>query len=445
MRLLDSIGRGFRMLAEWPDPPDVKRDPFDPRWWGMGGQMSVAGVAVTADNVLQLGAVQTVLTGIGGSIKTLPWMVFEKGPDQSRNALATHPLTILLGERPNDFQTAAEFRDEIVQHCLFWRNSYCKILPGVDYAIGGLEIYHPQRLQKIERRGGRRYYSFSRLPPETGIEVLRDDEVWHVRIPPLTRDGLRGRAMFETAREVFGRALAVKQYGDIWFKNFGATGGYFEHPGNFKTKDDREEWLANMREQSTGSNRHRDKLLINGIKYNQLKVTNAEAQLLETEQSSETEIFGLWGYPPSRASRLQRATFSNIEQQSIDYVVHAVTPVVVAIEQSAKHDLLLDPNPERYVADFNLAGLMRGDIATRYKAYAIGRQWGWLSADDVLRLENMNPLPNGQGKIYMMPVNMAPAGENKNEPGNRRQPATPGDDEQLAPPLDPNPDDERDD
>ncbi len=440
MGLRSAVASFGRLLAEWPDPPDVKRDPFDPRWWGLGGQMSVAGIAVTPDNVLQLGAVQTVLTGVGGSVSTLPWMVFARGDNDSRTPLLDHPLTRLLGVQPNALQTPAEFRNEITRHLLFWRNSYCKIIPGDDYAVGALEIYHPDRLQKIEKRGGRLYYHFSNLAPQSGIEVLRDDELWHARMPPLTRDGLRGQAVFESAREVFGRALAVKQYGDLWFKNSGQTGGIIEHPGNFKSKEDRDDFLSFWRGQSTGANRHRDRLLLMGMKYAPLKVTNAEAQLLQTEQESETEIFGLWGYPPSRAGRLQRATFSNIEQQSIDYVVHAVTPVVVALEQSAKLSLLVGADQQDYLAEFNLAGLMRGDLATRYDAYQKGRQWGWLSANDIRRLENMNPIAGGD--IYVTPLNMAPVGAEQQD-GKSQRPgeAIPGDDEEPEPPLDPNPDD----
>lgn len=447
MALRDIIAGAGRLLAgDWPDPPDVKRDPFDPRWWGMGGQMSVAGVAVTPDNVLQLGAVQTVLSGIGGSMATLPWMVFRKGAGDSRVAQPKHPLTRLLGSRPNDRQTPAEFRNELTQHLLFWRNGYCKIWPGTDYAIGELEIYHPSRLQKIVRQGNRLYYHFSYLPPQSGIEVLRDDEVWHVRGAPLTKDGMRGQAVYETAREVFGRALAVRQYGDIWFKNSGQTGGTITHPGNFKDKDARDDFLDFWRRQSTGANRHRDRLLLYGMTYNALKVTNAEAQLLQTEQDSEQEIFGLWNYPPAQAGRLQRATFSNIEQQSINYVVHAVTPPVVALEQSAKSSLLLDDDPDDFVAEFNVAGLMRGDLATRYGAYQKGRQWGWLSANDIRRLENMNPIEGGD--TYLTPLNMAPVGDEdddengqQQQPG-QQQPGIPGDDEQPTPPLDSDPDDD---
>lgn len=434
-------GIGRLLAGDIPDPNAVKRDPFDPRWWGSGGQMAVSGVAVTSNNVLQLGSVQTVLNGGGGSVATLPWMVFERGPDDSRKPLPQHPLSQLLGARPNANQPAGEFLSEATQHLLFWRNFYCRIWPGDDYAIGELEILHPRRLQKIERRNGRVFYTFSRLPPDSGVDVFRDDEIWHTRLAPLTVDGLRGQAVYETAREVFGRALAVRTYGDIWFRNSGQTGGIIEHPGNFKDKDAREEFIDFWRAQSTGPNRHRDRILLNGLKYAPLKVTNAEAQLLETENACDQEIFGLWNYPQARAGRLGSIKFTNIEQQSIDYVVHFITPLVVALEQSAKHSLLLDPNPEKYLAEFNVGGLLRGDIISRYGAYQKGRQWGWLSANDIRKFENMNPIDGGN--IYMTPLNMSPAGAPTDDETNPANPdRVPGDDEQPQPPLAPNPDDD---
>jgi hypothetical protein len=173
---------------------------------------------------------------------------------------------------------------------------------------------------------GHYYYTFN--PPASIVqgaslsaETYRDDEIWHLRGNPLTEDGLLGEPIWKSAREVFGRAVAVHEYGDIWFANSGQTGGIIKHPGNFKDKADKRTFLDNWRDAATGRNRHRDRLLTHGADYLALKVTNAEAQLLETEKQSDVEVFGLWSFPPHRAGRLDRATFSNIEQQSLDFVV----------------------------------------------------------------------------------------------------------------------------
>jgi len=380
-------------------------DPLDPRWWqNAGGMMSTAGVSVTEKRVSQLGAVQSVRFGVSGAMSSLPFMVFQRGEADSRTALPNHPLSILLGRRPNWRQTAAEFIGEISWHLSFYRNAYIRIRPGGDYAIGELEIKHPRSWLKTELRDdGRIYYTF-RSPGGVGTETFRDDEIWHIRGNPLTDNGLDGEGIWITAREVFGRAIAVREYGDLWFKNFGGTGGILEHPGTFKDKKDRQDFLDAWRESALGPNRLKDRLLTHGTKYTVNKVTNAEAQLLESEKAADTDIFGLWSFPPHRAARLDRATFTNIEHQGQEFVTYGLAPPAIGIEQGAERDLLLDNDDGKLFCEFNFAGLLRGDLLTRYRAYLIGRQGEWLSANDILRKENENPRKDDEGNEYKNPL-----------------------------------------
>lgn len=380
------------------------RDMSDPRWWAdYGGIGSIAGVDVSERRVSQLSAVQSVRFGLSGAMSSLPFMVFRRGEGNSRTAQPNHALSLLLGKRPNWRQTPAEFIAEIAWHLSYWRNAYVRLVPGTDYAIGALEIIHPRRRVRIEQHSdGRIYYTFRR--PGGGTMVLRDDEIWHLRGTPLSEDGLAGEPIWETAREVFGRAIAVHDYGDLWFRNSGQGGGFLKHPGTFKDKKDKQDFLDNWREAGTGPNRHRDRLLTHGVDYKSEKITNAEAQLLETEKAADTAIFGLWSFPPHRAARLDRATFTNIEAQGIDFVVYCLAQLAIAIEQAAERDLLLGSDADQYFAEFNFAGLLRGDLLTRYRAYLIGRQGEWLSANDILRTENMNPRTDPGGDEYKNPL-----------------------------------------
>lgn len=414
MGLMNRFGAAFRAMADTVDP-NFKRDPSNPMFWADSGNVSVAGVAVTDRRVSQLGAVQAVRYGLSSAMSSLPVMVFERGANGAREAKPDHPLTRLLGVRPNDRNSPAEFIGEIAWHLSYWRNAYCRIRQGGDYAVGALEIIHPRRVSKIEQRGdGRLYYTINPITSaniEPGApEILRDDAIWHLRGNPLTEDGLRGEGIWESAREVFGRAIAVHQYGDIWFRNSGQSGGVLEHPGAFKDKEEQQKFLDAWRANATGDNRHRDRLLTHGVKYTALTVTNAEAQLLETENRSDTEVFGLWSYPPHRAARLDRATFSNIEQQSLDFVVYCLTPLAIAIEQAAERDLLLNNEDNKLFIEFNFAALLRGDLKSRYQAYLIGRQGEWLSANDIRREENMNPRTDDGGDDYKNPVTKNSAG-----------------------------------
>lgn len=410
MGFLSGIGAGFRMLAGVFDP-GAERDPTNPMYWADSGNVSMSGIAVTERRASQLGAVQAVRFGLAGSISSLPLMLFRDQGAGVRTAATEHPLYQLLAKRPNQQNTPAEFIGEISWHLAYWRNAYCKIIPGADYAIGELEIIHPRRLAQIERRpDGHLYYTFN--PPATLLqadqqpraETLRDDEIWHLRGNPLTEDGLRGEPIWESAREVFGRAIAVHEYGDIWFQNSGQSGGTLEHPGDFENKVERNKFLENWREAGTGRNRHKDRLLTHNVKYTPIKVTNAEAQLLETENRSDTEIFGLWSFPPHRAARLEKSTNNNIEQQSLDFVIYALAPLGVAIQQAAERDLLLGDGAKTYCLEFNFEPLLRGDMRSQYAALMIARQGEWMSANDVLRQLGKNPRTDAGGDEYENPV-----------------------------------------
>ncbi|TIN82638.1 phage portal protein [Mesorhizobium sp.] len=413
MGILSSVGRALRVVADTFDQ-NAPRDTSDPQYWAdFGGVMTLAGVPVNDRNVSQLGAVQSVRYGLSSAASSLPVSVFRRGADGAREALTDHPLTRLLGARPNDQNSPAELIGELAWHLSYRRNTFCRILPGDpgsdNYAIGGLDLIHPRRLAKVERGyDGRLYYTFN--PPATIVqgeqlkaETYREDEIWHIRGNPLREDGLLGEPIWDSARNVFARAIAVHEYGDIWFANNGQSGGTLEHPGTFKDKADRDEFLDNWRKAGTGRNRHKDRLLTHGVKYNPVKVTNAEAQLLETEKAADIAIFGLWSFPPHRAGRLDRATFSNIEQQSLDFVVYCLAPLAIAIEQAAERDLLLDNEDGKLFVEFNFAGLLRGDLLNRYRAYLIGRQGEWLSANDIRRFENMSPRTDAGGDEYKNP------------------------------------------
>lgn len=388
-------------------------DPMDPRWWGLDVIGSLAGQAVTSESGLQLGVVQAVLERLGGTTSTLPLMVFERtGPNgENRRPARNHPLFRLLHAHPNARQTAQEFRDEQARHLAWFRNAYAILRPAENgYPIGSLDQVHPARVMDVWRAGdGRVYYKIQRLAPAQGADVFRDDEIWHVRRAPLTDDGLRGRPVYQTARETLGRAQAVEQFGALFFANGGAGGGVLEHPGTFSNKEQKDLFLETWRSAGGGANQHKDRMLLNGVKYNRNPVNNDEAQFLETKREMKYEVAAIWNMPGHMVGLLDRATFTNIEHQSTEYAVHTIAPLLNALEQSAERDLLIGPDQDRYFVEHNVAGLLRGDFQTRWTGYSLGRQWGWLSVNDIRRLENLDPI-GAAGDVYITPLNMAPAG-----------------------------------
>ena len=147
-------------------------------------------------------------------------------------------------------------------------------------------------------------------------------------------------------------------------------------------------------------------VLEEGVEWQQIGIPPEDAQYLELRQFQVVDIERFFRVPPHKIASLERATFSNIEHQSIEFVVDCIRPICVRLEQSARRCLLTTEERPTWIAEHVIDGLLRGDTASRYQAYAIGRQWGWLSADDIRELENQNPLPDGQGQSYLVPMNM---------------------------------------
>ena len=374
------------------------------RWWGAGAIASLAGQTVTSSTAVQHWAVTACLEALAGPVSTLPLMVFERTGDDTRRVAREHSLFKVLHKQQ-------EFFDEQQRHLAWYRNAYAFIRPAEDGGpIGSLEGVHPSRVVRVERgTDGWVYYTIRRLAPGIGQDVYREDQIWHVRKAPLTEDGLRGKPVWETSRETIGKAMAVEQFGALYFANGGSGGGVLEHPGDFKDKEAQRSFLEAWREGGSGLNQHRDRLLKYGVKYTRPQINNNEAQFLETKKQSGYEVASIWNMPPHRVGMLERATNNNIEQQSIEFVVYTLAPWLSAWEQSAQRNLLIGDDQDNYFVEFNVAGLLRGDLKTRWAAYAVGRQWGWLSINDVRRLENMDPI-GPDGDEFLSPMNMTPAG-----------------------------------
>lgn len=417
------LQRGLARLAGAIFPPDL-RDMNDPRFWGGDSVQSQAGQLVTVDTAMQLDMVQAILERLSGTISTLPMMVFERVSETERKPAHHHPLFRLLHDAPNARQTAQEFRDEQQRHLAFYRNCYAEIIPGPDGdPIGSLEPIHPDRIIKVQRTAAGIEYTIRSLDSSSHY-TLYEDRIWHIRKAPLTVDGLQGQPMHKTARETFGKAMAVEQFGALYFANGGSGGGTIEVPGVFKDKEQEKLFLDTWRSGGSGSNRHKDRMLLNGAKYNQLMVKNDEAQFVDTMKMSNLKLARLWNMPPHMVGIMDNATFSNIEQQSIEYVVHTLAPWIGAWEQAASRDLLVGADKDRYFVELNVAGLLRGDLKSRWQAYALGRQWGWLSVNDICRREN-EPNIGPQGDVYLQPMNMVPAGSDPEDAADAQEDANP--------------------
>jgi HK97 family phage portal protein len=377
------------------------RDPSSEYWWGPAPDASA--VSVTADSVVQIPEVFACLSVLAGTIAALPLVTYRRQADGAKVRDDRHPIAALLHHAPSEGVTAYELRYSLTWDLCLHRNAFAELIDGRRGVIDQIVRIAPEHVW-IVKDGASWFYEVRREGEP--VRRLSRERVMHMRAPPIAGDGILGRSLIVDGRRVFTRALALQDYATRFFENDATPSGIILLPGTWKSAEEarlfREKWMR----QFTGKGRHGPAVLDGNAKFESVPIQHDKAQFLETYKEVALQILRLWRMPPHKIGNLERATFSNIEQQSIEFVSDTLMPWIVCWEQSIRRDLLLAP--EAYVVEHNVAGLLRGDLAARYSSYAIGRQWGWLSVNDIRRLENMNPVPAGDG--YLQPLNMVPAG-----------------------------------
>lgn len=365
------------------------------------GSQSSSGARVNASSAMQLSAVFSCVRVISESVASLPIELYQRNNDGGKQRAPGHPLYKLLKTSPNGWQTSLEFIEMMQAHVELRGNAYAYIS-----RLGGnveeLIPLHPDRIEMLVAPDLTITYKYTQ--PDGRIKTLSQSDVFHLR--GMSSDGFRGLSMLSVAREPIGMGLSMQEHGARLFANGARPGLVLKHPG--KLSKEAHENLRNSWNDNYGgaANSGKTALIEEGMSVEKIGMTNDDAQWLESRKLTRSEICGMFRVPPHKIGDLDRATFSNIEHQSIEFVTDAVLPRVRRWEQAIARDLILVP--DKYFAEFNIAGLLRGDIKSRYESYAIARQWGWLSVNDIRRMENLNPVDNGD--TYLQPLNMQPAG-----------------------------------
>ena len=380
---------------------------FSPAWQDVViGMPSSSGVTVTPESSLCYTAVLACVRVLAEGVASLPCILYERyqvgGQDAKKRARA-HQVYRLLHDAPNGVMTALEFFEVGMAHVLLWGNFFAEIEWSPRGQVLGLWPLPAWRVTPGWSREGKSY----RLQIDGQADkVLSDYQVLHV--PGFGYDGVSGRSMISLAREAIGLGLAAERYGGSVFGSGVVPGGVLEHPGQLSDE-------AYRRLQESWSGRHqglanaqRLAILEEGMKYDKVGIPPEDAQFLETRRFQRSEIAGIFRVPLHMIGDLERATFSNIEQQSTEFLTNSLAPWLRRWEQRVDRSLLVGRERERFYAEFLVDALLRGDTATRYAAYATGRQWGWLSVNDIRARENMNPVDGGDE--YLVPLNMVEAG-----------------------------------
>lgn len=373
--------------------------------WFAGSGKVASGVTVNENTALNATAVFSAVDILSRTLASLPLPVYRRLQGGGKERATDHPLYAVLHDLSNREMTSFELRQALMGHLALWGNAFAEIERDNAGRVIGLWPLRPDRMTVMRDEQGLLYvYRIIK----TGQEVaLRQRNVMHLR--GLSSDGVIGYSPIRLAREAIGLALATEEYGARFFGNGSRPGGVLQHPGKL-SEEAAKRLKKSWEEMHQGlTQAHRVAILEEGMTWQQVGIPPEDAQFLETRKFQVTEIARIFHVPPHMLADLERSTFSNIEHQGIEFVVHTMRPWLVCWEQAIKRDLFLPNERQTYFAEFLVDGLLRGDIKSRYEAYAIGRQNGWLSADDIRELENMNPLPDGQGKVYLVPLNMVPA------------------------------------
>ncbi|WP_320054954.1 phage portal protein [Acidilutibacter cellobiosedens] len=358
-----------------------------------------SGKTVNERTAMQTTAVYACVRILAETIASLPLHTYINTENGKEKAM-DHPLYPLLSSSPNPEMTSFVFRETLMGHLLLWGNSYSQIIRDGRGKIIAIYPLLPDKMTVSRSEKGEIYYVYNK---EGHDYILRKEEVLH--IPGLGFDGLIGYSPIAMAKNAIGMAIATEEYGAKFFANGANPGGVLEHPGIVKDPQRiRDSW--NSVYQGT-SNAHRVAVLEEGMKFSPIGIPPEQAQFLETRKYQTEEICRIFRVPPHLVGDLERATFSNIEHQSISFVVHTIRPWLVRIEQSINKSLFTDKEKQKYFVSFVVEGLLRGDYESRMRGYSIGIQNGFMSPNDIRRLENLNPIPSEEGgNTYMVNGNM---------------------------------------
>lgn len=380
----------------------------NPYFWGM----STAGKTVTEKSAMQTTAVYACVRILAESIASLPLKLYRYDEDGGKTPMVDHPLYHILHDEPNPEMTSFVFRETLMTHVLLWGNAYAQIVRDGMGRVIGLYPLLPDRTTVYRDDAGKIYYVYQldkydgdnpQLTGRSGQVILKKEEVMH--IPGLGFDGLVGYSPIAMARNAVGTTMACDEYGASFFANGANPGGVLEHPGTVSNPEAlRASW--NSLYQGSG-NSHKIAVLEEGMKFQQIGIPPEEAQFLETRKFQIDEIARLYRVPPHMVGDLDKSSFSNIEQMSLEFVEYTLDPWAIRFEQGMDKALLLPSEKKTMFTKFNVDGLLRGDYQSRMSGYATGRQNGFLSTNDIRKMENMNPLTDEEGgNLYLINGNM---------------------------------------
>ena len=361
-----------------------------------------SGVKVTEFSSLQASAVFACVRILAETVASLPLITY-KYINQGKQRAFEHPVYQLLHNRPNLEISAYTLLNVIMAHLNLWGESFCYI--EFNEAGYPIEIWpllpYKMNIQRDQMTKNLMY--IYTLPTDRNI-ILQSWQILNFKM--FTLDGIRGISPIKMAKETIGLSLAHGEFAARFYSNGANLGGFFKHPG--KLSDQAYNRLkSDLRDKYTGlSKAHKIAILEEGLDFVRIGIPPEEAQFIESRKFQRNEIASIFRVPPHLIGDLERATFSNIEQQSLEFIIYSIRPFLINIEQEINYKLFTPQERKKYFVEFLIDAILRADTESRYRSYQIGRLNGWLSVNDIRQKENMNPIEGGDE--YLSPLNMIP-------------------------------------
>ncbi len=361
---------------------------------------------VTERSAMQVSAVYACVRVLSEAVAQLPLHLYRYTGKGSKEKATDHPLYFLLHDEPNPEMSSFVFRETLMSHLLLWGNAYAQIIRNGKGDVVALYPLMPNRMTVDRDKDHNLYYEYNLCDDEAKPikkQILKPSEVLH--IPGLGFDGLVGYSPIAMAKNSIGLSIATEEYGAKFFANGATPGGILEYPGVIKDPDSvREAWNKGF---GGSGNSNKVAVLEEGMKYTPISINPEEAQFLDTRKFQIDEIARIFRVPPHMIGDLEHSTYSNIEQQSLEFVTYSLQPWLVRWEQAIQRSLLKPKEKKDYFVKFNVDGLLRGDYQSRMNGYATARQNGWMSANDIRELENLDRIsPEEGGDLYLINGNM---------------------------------------
>lgn len=388
----------------------------DERWWTSSGNLSSTGLSVNPETAIKISAFFACLRVLGETVLSAPLTVYRRLPNGDREPAPEHPLyPILHGDDVNEDQTSVEWRETHTVHTAMRGTSYSRLRAGGRGPITHLDYIAPDDIKPERLPSGILRYQVREQGQWRNVNA---DEIF--RLPGLGFNGVTGQSVLEAARESLGISLALQNYAGGSFRHGVRNSGVLEYPGKFQNIEAANRLRSQWSEVYAGSaNAGKTIILEEGMVYKGVSMTNADAQMLDSEQWQVADIARWFRMPLIMIQEHEKNTSwgTGIEQQMIGFLTFTALPWLVRWERRINKELIA-PLGGEYYCEHNLENLLRGDTASRFAAYniAAGGNAPWMSRNEIRKRENLNKGPSELDE-FLQPMNMVPAGQEPQQRG----------------------------